>query len=78
MSEDSSEVLDAETYLVRVPGSGSGSSLGFSITNDGNGDHVGLVHDTSVGDSKTVTKLTTLVDSSWGLGVSAHALWDSG
>lgn len=52
------------TYLVSVPRSGSGSSLGLSVTDNSNGDHVGLVHDTSVGDSEAVPELTAFVDSS--------------
>ena len=63
-----------KTYLVRVPSGSSGSSLTLTITNDSNGDHVGLVHDTTVCDSEAVSKFTTFVDSSWGLLVSESRL----
>jgi hypothetical protein len=52
---------------VGVPSSGSRSSLTLTITNNGNGDHVRLVHNTSVGYCETVSKFSTFVDSSGGL-----------
>jgi hypothetical protein len=52
---------------VGVPSGSSGSSLTLTITNDSNSDHVGFVHDTTVRDSKTVTKFTTFVNSSGSL-----------
>jgi hypothetical protein len=58
---------------VGVPGSSSRSSLTLTITNHGNSDHVGFIHDTSIGDSKAVSKLTTFVDSTGGLSVSLRS-----
>jgi hypothetical protein len=55
---------------VGVPGSSSRSSFALTITNNGNSNHVGFIHDTSVGDSKAVSKLTTFVNSTRGLSVS--------
>ena len=50
-----------------VPSSSSRSSFTLTITNDGNSDHIRLVHDTSVGYCETVSKFSTFVDSSGGL-----------
>jgi len=55
------------TYLVSVPGSSSRSSLTLPITNDGDSDHVRLVHDTTVRNSETVSKFTTFVDGTGSL-----------
>jgi len=55
------------THLVGVPSSSSRSSLTLTITNDGNSDHIRLVHNTSVGYCETVSKFSTFVDSSGGL-----------
>jgi hypothetical protein len=50
------------TYLVCVPSGGSWAGLALTITNDSDGDMVGLVHDTSVRDSKAVSQFTSFVD----------------
>jgi hypothetical protein len=52
---------------VGVPCGSSRSSLTLTITNDGNSDHVRLVHNTSVGYCETVSKFSTFVNSSGGL-----------
>jgi hypothetical protein len=66
-SSASVQVSDLVTHLVGVPSSGSRSSLTLTITNDGNSDHIGLVHDTSVGYCETVPEFSTFVDSTGGL-----------
>lgn len=52
-----------------VVGGGGGSGLGLSVSDDGDRDPVRRVHHRSVCDRECVSKLSTLVDSSRGLGV---------
>lgn len=58
-----------------VPGRGGGASLTLAITNYGDSDHVGFVHDTAIGDGQAVSELTTFVDRTGSLAItSAHRL----
>lgn len=50
-----------------VPSSSSRSGLTLTIPNDSNSDHVGLIHNTSIGDSETVSKFSAFVNSTGGL-----------
>ena len=43
----------------------SGASLGLTVTDDAYTDQVGLVHDSTEGDTKSIAELTTFVDGSW-------------
>ena len=47
----------------------SGTSLSLTITDNTDTDQVGLVHDSTEGDTKSIAELTTFVDGAWSLGV---------
>ena len=48
---------------------GCGSSLGFTITNDHRDDQLGLIHDGTKRNSKSVSELAAFVNRSWNLSV---------
>lgn len=69
--EDSSALLGVEV-LVGVPGSGGGSSLRLSVSDNGDRDLVGAVHHRSERDGKGVAELTSLVDGTRSLSVDVR------
>lgn len=69
--KDSSALLGVEV-LVGVPSSSGRTSLGLSVTNDSNSDLVRAVHDRSERNGESVSELSTLVDSTGGLGVDVR------
>lgn len=46
--------------FVRMPSGRGGTGLAFAITNDGDRDEVGRVHDSAVGDTESVAEFATL------------------
>ena len=55
-------VADRIEELVRVPGGGERSGLGFAVTNHARDNHLGIVEGHSVGVRKAVTQLTSFVN----------------
>lgn len=56
-----------------VPSSSGGTGLALTVPDDSDSDVVRLVHDGPIGNGQTVTKLTTLVDGTGGLGIDLRS-----
>ncbi len=60
--------------LVCVPGSGSGTCFGLTVTDNAGNDEIGFVHDGTEGDAEGVPKLTTFVDGAWSSSVDMTSI----
>lgn len=56
--------------FVRVPCCSSGARLCFSVTDNTGNDKVGIIHDSAKGDTKSVSELIALVNSTRSLSIN--------
>jgi hypothetical protein len=56
--------------LGSVPGSSSGTSLGFAITDNTSNDEIRLVHDSTIGYTEGITEFATFVNGTGSFGIN--------